>query len=1626
MALFGKKKQNKEFKYPGIRHLMNGNTAVVMCERESSDAAGAYLSNPDSEMSTLWNLEKNKGHLNISNRPLISVNPEDNQAASTATSGLSLSGLRATHFNSSAQSVASLHESLYATVGKRLPYILNIACKAVTKATSNNHCSHDDYHSLDNTGFIQCFARNNQSAADLNIISRKVAELSLNPAAVAQDGFLTSHALEALNLPERALIDEYLGLADDIIDTPTPAQTILYGKTRRRIPETWTVDQPVQSGGIQSSDSYMQTVAGQRPFFFDHVASITDQCMDEWYELTGRRYHRINEYLCDDADYLIIAQGSVLNTAEITADYLRAKSKLKIGVIDMTLFRPFPGDLISHLVKGRKGVLVLERSDQPLSEDLPIIAEIRSCMSKAIENGSSKGRCFSDYASYNKISDASPLYSACFGLGGHNLQSKDIIAAVKNMLPEGKQQKFAYLGIEFVHTPALSPQQEIQQQSIIEAYPNIAELAINGSESIDLVSDNINTIKIHSITGQHGSNTGESLAKTLFEQFNLHVKASPDAVTARKGQPSSFCLSIANEAIRLNSDHTLINTVIATDQHIFSYCNPLANITDGGTFIIQTSLTNSTDAWNSFPKKAQQTLVDKHINVFFIDAQKIAFDNTDDLSKHHDLHNIILKSVFFKTTELAYLNEQAEEETQSLIDDKLSLVKQSYLAVKEIIVSEMTISDSNKTATNEVLAPLLLQQKPANNNAIADIHRFWNQTGSLHAENKEALADPFVALGVVPASSGIFGDMTANRSQHPVWVAENCTACGNCYSACPDSAIPGLINSVNEVFETNIKRIEKSGHTVKHLRRAIRTVEKKYHALTTDKSVGTNLDPIFAKAIGDTIKEYPEYEREDVAQEFAWFKEVSGSFKFALTEPYHDDMNSRMPRNGGLFSITVNPNSCKGCMECVTVCETNALSVVEQNEESILNLRNNWEYWLDLPTSNKKFSRIDDLQAKEGVLDSLLLDKKNHDSLFNSDNTAAGSSEKTAIHLFTSTVTALMQPRVEQHIKRINQLIIDLEKHIRLQLVQTLDISDIDALETAIDENQSVDLTLSRLSGALDKDRATQPIDPQWLRWALQLIAKLKHLKSSYSLDSSEAGRASLGMTESSHSSSAHRATFPFNPYPFPWASHLSQDAPSLAMGLFEGHMVKMAEGFKAIRTAELEIKGKYDKTEHDQFFAYFDWRQFNEDEYLLCPPLVSLGMDGTSVDSGFQNLSNSLLSGVPIKILVLDNQVNSDVTKKRKELGMIAMAHQSTYVHQGSLSNRSHLLSGYIDGLNYRGPALWSIYTASQPENGLANNSLSYQSKLAVESRAYPLCTFDPRAGKTWEECLSLAGNPDLDQNWITYSLDYTDEYGNKFAMDVPLTYADWALTEDQLSHHFKTVTAESDDLVLLTEYLEMNNSGQADSIPFIWAVHPQSNHLLKVVVSNDMVTATQHRKDLWGTLKGLSGNNRIEVDTQAIADQAKHEMAQTITEGLMSMVGGDAGALTRILAEVPAVTATKPAAPAVQNKPEPKPEPVKKTPSASAEKSVPAKAEAAVHESVWIETPDCTTCDECVDIAPAIFKYNADKKAIVIDPTAGTFEDIVRSAEKCTAVIIHPGTPWNPDEPNLEKLIKRAEKFQ
>jgi len=141
-------------KYPGIPMAVDGTTAVVEMETAASEAAGAYPITPSTQMGEGWAVAVAEGRPNVNGRTLLFFEPEGEHAAAAVTAGMSMVGLRATNF-SSGQGIAYMHESLYAAVGKRLTYVLNIAARAMTKHALNVHAGHDDYHAIDDTGFFQ-------------------------------------------------------------------------------------------------------------------------------------------------------------------------------------------------------------------------------------------------------------------------------------------------------------------------------------------------------------------------------------------------------------------------------------------------------------------------------------------------------------------------------------------------------------------------------------------------------------------------------------------------------------------------------------------------------------------------------------------------------------------------------------------------------------------------------------------------------------------------------------------------------------------------------------------------------------------------------------------------------------------------------------------------------------------------------------------------------------------------------------------------------------------------------------------------------------------------------------------------------------------------------------------------------------------------------------------------------------------------------------------------------------------------------------------------------------------------------------------------------------------------------
>jgi len=1619
---------------------MDGNSAVIACERESSDAAGAFPITPSTQMGEQWAEAAASGHLNIAGRPLIFIEPEGEHAAAAVTAGLSMGGLRAANF-SSGQGIAYMHESLYAAVGKRLTYVLNMGCRAMTKATLNVHAGHDDYHCVDDTGFFQLFAKNAQHAADLNIIAHRIAEYALNPGIVAQDGFLTTHLIESLRVPERELIQEYLGCPDDEIQTPTPAQRLLYGDRRRRIPELWTVDNPVMSGTVQNQDAYMQSVAAQRPFFFDHIAQLTDEACAAFQALTHRSYARVMAHRAEDADYLILGQGSVIPSAEAVADHLRSQRGIKVGVIDLVMFRPFPGDLLSEIVKGKQGVVVLERLDQPLAADPPLARELRTIISKCLENG--RRPRHANLASYDKLSDAPEIYSACFGLGSRDLQPEGIIGAVENMLPNGAHRKLFYLGIEFLRETRLSPKDRQHQEAIEDAYPSVRELAVKGSENPNLMPSGAIAVRFHSIGGWGAITTGKNLAVTLFDLLGLHIKANPKYGSEKKGQPTTFYLAAAREPIRVNCEYHHVDVVLSPDPNVFHHTNALAGLRKGGVFIIQSDGANEAEVWGDIPRQHRKTIVDNDIRVFFLDAFRIAREEATDPDLQLRMQGIAFQGAFFAATGL--MAEYGLDETRLLgalrkqlehkfggkgarvVEDNVRVVRRGFDELKEIVAKPLAGETGDATETEAV--PIMVKRLPVSGSAITDIHRFWAHTGSNYARGhgNDNLADPFIGMSLMPASSALFRDMTGIRSDHPQWIAENCTACGKCWTVCPDTAMPALVSSLTEIFDTAVAKVRKAGHPVLHLPRAVRDLEARLRSAFAQAKETDSVRGMLGAAIGDALGDCTADERPALQQEFDWLLAAIGNYDFALTRPYFTLAEQDESGSGALLSITVNPYTCKGCGECIAVCEDDALIKVPQTADSVAALKRSWDFWLDLPSTAERHIRIDDLEARIGVLDNILLNKDVYLPFTSGDGACLGCSEKTVLHLFVATVEALMQPRVKGHIEYLTDLLARLERRVQLKLIEEIDVDDTGALQQILKDASGSDLTLAELAGRTEAMKGDQPIDRGWLRMVTDVIARLKKLRWQYTEGTTGRGRAAMGILNATGCSSVWGSTYPYNPYPFPWANHLFQDSPSMALGVFEAHMANMAEGFKTIRRAELVLSDAYHGAEHEEFFARFDWHQFSEEELRLCPPVVVVGGDGALYDIGFQNLSRALMSGKPLKIVVLDTQVYSNTggqactsgflgqisdmaafgqasagkQEVRKELGLIALAHRTTYVMQSTIAYPSHMIEGFIEGLCSNRPALFNCYTSCQPEHGIGDDMGHRQAKLAVESRAYPLFRFDPDKGDTIAQCLDLSGNPARDADWPTYKLDYRDG-GRAQSLSAAMTFADFAATETRFRKHFRTIPPDAvhEGMLPLADYLQLDARERNGKFPFIWNLTAQGG-LNRLAVSPTLVASCEDRRRFWTQLRAL-GRTQEPGKPAPDAEAIRREFASRIAASLLQLAGG---APTPGAPELTAAGAgSAEAEPAAQSGHD---------------------SSASAYSAPWLESESCTACDECTNLNPGIFAYNDDGKAYIKDPDGGPYSDLVKAAERCTARVIHPGLPRAGDDPEQQQWIVRGRKF-
>jgi pyruvate-ferredoxin/flavodoxin oxidoreductase len=910
-------------KYPGIRQAMDGSTAVVEMETAAGEAAGAYPITPSTQMGEGWAAAVADGKKNVNGRRLLFFEPEGEHAAAAVTAGMSMVGLRATNF-SSGQGIAYMHESLYAAVGKRLTYVLNIAARAITKHALNVHAGHDDYHAVDDTGFFQLFAKDVQQGADLNLISHRIAELSLNPGICAQDGFLTSHVIESLRLPERELIREYLGDPADIIASPTPAQRLVFGITRRRIPELFDVDYPAMLVVVQNQDSYAQGVAAQRPFYFDHIAELTDRAFEEFARLTGRRYARVEGYRLDDAEYVIAGQGSVVSNAEAVCDYLRSEQKLRVGVLNLTMFRPFPADLVARALKGKRGVVVLERTDQPLAVDAPLLREIRSAMSQAVENGRVTAATQLPYPSLPAIQSAEvpDFYSGCFGLGSRDLQPGDVIASVKNMTEPGAHRRQFYLGVDFVRPTTRLPKLQLWQEQLTDEYPDLAERALTSAGDVNLLPPGSVALRIHSVGGWGAITMGKGIASTVFELFGLDIKANPKYGSEKKGQPTTFYATFSPERVRLNCELRHVDVVLSPDPNVFRHSNPLAGLAAGGAFVIQTDRSDEA-FWDGLPASARREIHDRHLRVFLLDAFAIAKREASDTDLRFRMQGGAFMGAFFAVSPLldrtgvdrdklfAGIRAQQEKKFGKLgarvVEDNVRVIERGFRELKELNYADLPLTTDAQVPVPELPAML---DVPNAQDGIGEPGRFFEQVCYLCKTGSDGIADPFAAISAMPAATGVMRDMTDVRLEVPEFIAANCSGCSQCWTQCPDSAIPGLVVEIDQLIETAIaaaangSSLDRVRQVSRHLAKEARRLMKESSFTTFDSVLGRAYENVSGKLGLDGER------RAALDHEFSLVRRAVADFPVARTAPFFDGPEGKTPGSGALLAITVNPEAC--------------------------------------------------------------------------------------------------------------------------------------------------------------------------------------------------------------------------------------------------------------------------------------------------------------------------------------------------------------------------------------------------------------------------------------------------------------------------------------------------------------------------------------------------------------------------------------------------------------------------------------------------------------------------------------------------------------------------------------------
>jgi len=268
------------------------------------------------------------------------IQAESEHSALSICVGAGLAGARV-YTSTCSQGLALMHEIVYATSSMRVPMVMTIVNRALN-APLNIHCEHGDVMAERDSGWVHLFAANVQEAYDLTFIAFKLAEHKdvMLPVSVNMDAFILSHSIEPL--------------------TPISDEDAARFLPPKDYELAIDFDNPITHGTMALPDTYMEFKM-QLKEAVEGVKEIFPEVVEEYARISGRKYWYFDSYMADDADAVVIVMGSAYGTVKTAAKKLREEG-LKVGVIGLTMFRPFPEEQLVEVLKNVKAVVVMDRA----------------------------------------------------------------------------------------------------------------------------------------------------------------------------------------------------------------------------------------------------------------------------------------------------------------------------------------------------------------------------------------------------------------------------------------------------------------------------------------------------------------------------------------------------------------------------------------------------------------------------------------------------------------------------------------------------------------------------------------------------------------------------------------------------------------------------------------------------------------------------------------------------------------------------------------------------------------------------------------------------------------------------------------------------------------------------------------------------------------------------------------------------------------------------------------------------------------------------------------------------------------------------------------------------------------